>query len=112
MAELLRSSPVRLVELEIWSAEEVLLECLHEGHKPGLPGWDVLRFVGGEVAEVYLQSAHAEVTANEPLLVSGRFLNAMLFQATYLPNQAEGRWRLSLVMTTARPWLTDTSFRT
>lgn len=94
-----------LLELEIASGEEVVLEPGQVGCKPGLPGWDMLRHVGGEIAEVYLQAAHAEVSAGEPLLLSGRFLNGMLFQATYLPNLAESRWRLSLVTPAGRPTL-------
>jgi predicted dehydrogenase len=103
IAELARVGPApRLVELEIWSAEEVLLEGAHEVHKPSLPGWDVLRFVGGEIGEVFLQSSQAALLPGEPLLLSGRFLNGVLFQATCLPNQAEAWWRLSLVTTTGR----------
>jgi predicted dehydrogenase len=106
LAELAHAAPVsRLLELEIWSAEEVLLECAEEGHKPSLPGWDVLRRVGGEIGEVYLQSSQAELAPGEPLLLSGRFLGGMLLQATYLPNQVEARWRASLVTTTGRATL-------
>ena len=105
LAELARVSPTpRLLELEIWSTEEVLLDA-EEGHKPSLPGWDVLRFIGGEVGEIYVQSSQAELLPGEPILVSGRFLNGMLFQATNLPNQAEATLRLSLVTTTGRTTL-------
>ena len=57
LAELARDGPLpRLLELEIWSTEEVLLDA-EEGHKPSLPGWDALRLIGGEIGEIYLQSS-------------------------------------------------------
>ena len=95
----------RLIELEIWSTEEVLLDATLEAAKPGLPGWDVLRRIGGEIGEVYAQAPSAEIEAGQPLLVSGRFLNGRMFQASYLPHQAEARWRIALVTTTGRATL-------
>lgn len=101
-ADMVRTCSVRLIELEIWSTEDALLD----GElKLSLPAWDVLRFVAGEIAEVYLQSAQPELRPGQPLLVSGRFLGEMLLQSTYLPAQAESRWRLSLVTTTGRATL-------
>jgi hypothetical protein len=108
LAMLARNAPgmnPRLLELEIWTTEETLLESNWEGHKPGLPGWEVLRLVGGEIGEIYAQAQGAELAAGEPLLVSGRFVSELLFQATYLPNQAEARWRLSLVTASGRATL-------
>jgi hypothetical protein len=93
------------VELEIWSTEEVLLDFTQPGHKPSLTGWDVLRFVGGEIGEIYVQSSRAELAPGAPLLLSGRFLDGVLIQATYLPNQSESLWRLSLVTTMGRATL-------
>ena len=52
LAEMARTGSARLVELEIWATEEVLLDFAQPGHKPSLPGWDVLRYVGGEVAHL------------------------------------------------------------
>jgi predicted dehydrogenase len=105
LAELARERSVRLFELEIWSTEEVLFDFMQPGHKPSLPGWDVLRFVGGEIGEIYLQSSRPELLPGEPLLLSGRFVDGTLLHATYLPNQADSRWRLSLVTTTGRATL-------
>jgi hypothetical protein len=102
LAELARTSMVRLVELEIFSSEEVLFDLAQPGHKPSLPGWDVLRLVGGEIAEIYAQSVQAELLPGMPLLLSGRFVGGILLQATYVPNQAEAHLRLSLLTTTGR----------
>lgn len=101
LRELARPTP-RMLEMEIWSAEEVLLEAEPANHKPGLPGWDILRAIGGEIGEVFLHSTDAELAPSEPLMLSGRFLSGLLFQAIYLPNQAETHVRLSLVTTTGR----------
>jgi predicted dehydrogenase len=102
LAELARAEAARLVELEIWSTEEVLWESASADLKPGLPGWDILRFVGGEIGEIYVQSSHAELAPGEPVLVTGRFVNGTLLHAVYLPNQAEARLRVALVTTTGR----------
>src|SRR5262249_309303 len=45
--------PLRLVEFERHTPEDFLLEHETAGHKPSVPGWDVLRALGGEVAEVF-----------------------------------------------------------
>jgi predicted dehydrogenase len=105
-AELMRiGAAPRMLEMEIWSTEEALLEAGISGH---LPGWDVLRFLGGEIGEIFLHAPDAEMRPGVPLLLSGRFVSGMVFQATYLPNQAESRWRMSIVTTTGRASLTFT----
>ncbi|MBI1832610.1 MAG: Gfo/Idh/MocA family oxidoreductase, partial [Planctomycetes bacterium] len=105
LAALARSTEPRLVEMEIWSRDDVLLESHHVDLKPCLPGWDVLRFVGGEIGEIYLQSTQAEVVPGEPLLLSGRFVTSRLFLATFVPNQSKAMWRVSLVSTIGRATL-------
>lgn len=102
LATLARAGNVRVVEFEIWSPEEVLFDAVHEGTKPSLPGWDVLRFVGGEIGEIYLQSPHPELLPAQPMLLSGRFVDGKLLRGVYLPNQADATWTLSLVTTTGR----------
>jgi predicted dehydrogenase len=91
------AAPFRLLEVERWSSEHVLLEADTPAHRPGLPGWDVLRQVGGEVAEVSAFAAAEEVTAEAPLLVAGRFEGGGLFQAALVPDLAEPRLRLTLI---------------
>ncbi len=87
----------RLIELEIWSTAEVLPEGESLAHKSGLPGWDFLRFIGGEIAEIFALAFAEETLPEEPLLVVGKFQAGGLFQAAFLPNQAEPRWRLAVV---------------
>ena len=87
----------RLIEVERWSAEEILLEAEEEGHRPGLPGWDVLRLLGGEVAEVSAFTGPDELECGQPVLLAGQFVGGGLFQASYLPLQADARVRMALV---------------
>lgn len=105
LAELARRQSPRLFELEIWSTEEVLIDFAQPGRKPSLPGWDVLRYVGGEIGEIYLQTSQPELLPGMPLLVTGRYVDGTLLQASYLPNQSESSWRLSLVTTNGRSTL-------
>ncbi len=102
LAELLRSGarPLvepRLIEVERWATDEVLLETGTRGHRPAFPGWDVLRALGGEVAEVSALAPREELTAEEPVLLSGRFERGLLFQAALVPYQSEPRWRVIAV---------------
>jgi hypothetical protein len=97
-----QSLATRLVEIERCTSEEILLDWEEEGHKPGLPGWDVLRLIGGEIAEVFVLSGPAELQRGQPLLLAGQFARGGLFQATYLPLQAEPRLRVALVSRESR----------
>ena len=92
-----RESGLRLLEVERWSTEPVLLDADVPGHRPGLPGWDALRRVGGEVAEVSAFAAGEEASAEEPLLLAGRFEGDGLFQVALMPEQPEPRLRLTLL---------------
>jgi predicted dehydrogenase len=102
VADVMRSRSPRVVELEVWSVEDVFVD---DEFKVTLPGWDALRFLGGEITEVYLQSPQADLQSDHALLAIGRFASGILFQSTYIPAQAEARWRLSLVTTTGRSTL-------
>jgi predicted dehydrogenase len=99
LAELAAQGPAPgLLKVERWSTEQVLLDADQAGHRPGLPGWDALRRVGGEVAEVSAFAAGEEAAADAPLLLAGRFERGGLFQAALVPEQSEPRWRLSLLV--------------
>jgi hypothetical protein len=68
--------------------------------KPALPGWDVFRALGGEIAEVSGLAAREDLSASEPVLVSGRFERGGLLQLTLAPG-SEG-CRLVIHGTVAR----------
>jgi predicted dehydrogenase len=88
---------LRLVEMERWSADQVLGTGGGPKQKPSLPGWDVLRGLGGEIAEVMAFASREELDPEEPVLVAGRFERGGLFHAAFLAGQQETRWRLSIV---------------
>jgi hypothetical protein len=88
---------VRLIQIERWATDHVLLDADSAGHKPGLPGWDVLRALGGEVAEVAALAPEEELDENEPLVLSGSFEAGGLFQTALLPRQAHERWSVTVV---------------
>jgi predicted dehydrogenase len=87
----------RLVEVERWSTEPVLIPGGGRRQKPSLPGWDVLRVLGGEIVEVMALAPREQLDPQEPLLLAGRFEQGGLFQAAYLAGQQEAHWRLSAV---------------
>ena len=87
----------RLLEVERWTTGAVLLNADSSDQKPSVPGWDVLRALGGQVAEVAALAPAEELTADVPVLLVGRFEQLGMFQATFVPNQPEERWRLRLV---------------
>ena len=107
LAEIIRSGtrPLvepRLIQVERWATGPVLLEADVAGHKPAFPGWDVLRALGGEIAEVSALAAREELTSEEPVLLAGRCERGLLFQASLLPYQQEPRWRVVAVGSHAR----------
>ncbi len=93
---------VRLIELERWSPEPVLIDSDPDRHTAALPGWDVLRALGGEIAEVSAFAAAEELRPEEPLLLTGRFEKGPLFRASFLPGQAERRWHVAVIGSRAR----------
>jgi hypothetical protein len=93
---------IQLIELERWSAERVLSDTYTGGDQPSLPGWDVLRALGGEIVEVAALAADEEINTEEPLLLTGRFEHGPLFRASFLPRQEKGRWQASVIGSRAR----------
>jgi predicted dehydrogenase len=101
LADLVHRAPAaeRLIEVERSSTESVLLETGTTGIRPAVPGWDMLRVVGGDIVEIVGLSAREEMAVETPVLLAGRFENGGLFQLTLLPMQAQTR--LSLTLRTA-----------
>jgi predicted dehydrogenase len=82
---------LRLIVSERWSPEE------SKDTRPSLPGWDVLRRLGGEIAEVSAFAASEELTLAEPVTLSGRFEDGGHFQCLLVPGQPERRWQLHVL---------------
>jgi hypothetical protein len=78
-------------------AGEVLDGIWVAGQKPSLPGWDILRTIGGEIQEVSAFAEMEEPREGEPVLVSGRFELGRLFHATLLANERQPNWRFTVV---------------
>jgi predicted dehydrogenase len=89
--------PLRLIEFERHTADPFLLDHESVAPKPSIPGWDVLRALGGEVAEFVAYAAPDELLAEEPLLLAGRFEGGGLFRAAFVPDHPEPRWRLAVL---------------
>src|SRR5262249_32982514 len=84
-------SPVgvfRALLVERCSPGEVLDNTHEAGLDPAVPGWDVLRALGGELSEVSSFSDGEELAGGRPALVAGGFEKGGLFQMTLLPHQA------------------------
>jgi predicted dehydrogenase len=88
---------LHLLEVEFLSQPEAIPEVHTREYRPSLPGWDILRAVGGEVAELSAVAAGEHLSATEPLAVSGRFERGGLFQVSYLFDQRDAHWRLSWI---------------
>ncbi len=94
------SGPVgafRLLAVERTATAEVLDNTHQETLEPAVPGWDVLRRLGGEVSEVSSFCDGEEMEAGRPVLLAGRFEQGGLFQATLVPGQPAAVWRLAVV---------------
>jgi predicted dehydrogenase len=65
--------------------------------KASFPGWDVLRVLGGEIAELSALAAGEDAAAGEPVLLSGSFERGGLFQASLLPDGGQPTYRLVVV---------------
>jgi predicted dehydrogenase len=88
---------VRLIQMERWAPDPVVSRSAGKKQKPALPGWDVLRVLGGEIAEVFAFASQEQLDPQEPLLLAGRFEGGGLFQAAFLSGQQEAYWRLSAI---------------
>jgi predicted dehydrogenase len=87
----------QLLQVERGLADGGVVETGTGEQKLTLPGWDVLRTLGGEVAEVLALAAGQEFVPDEPLLLTGSFARQGLFQEMFLPGPNEARWYLVAV---------------
>jgi predicted dehydrogenase len=95
----------RLLTYDRHAAGEVL-DGIHDGGAPSFPGWDILRRLGGELAEVSSFADGEEPAAGLPVLLAGRFEAGGLFQVTLVPGQPTAFWRLVVVGTRGQATLT------
>jgi predicted dehydrogenase len=88
---------VRVIEVERWSREEVLVGAGTGTQRPSFPGWDTLRVLGGEVVEVSGVTSREDLEGGQPVLLAGRFEGGGLYQVSALPYQHEDRCRVTAV---------------
>ncbi|HEV3119105.1 MAG TPA: hypothetical protein VGY58_18770 [Gemmataceae bacterium] len=92
----------RLIETERAAPDPVLIDEGRAEGKVSVPGWDVLRVVGGEIAEVSGFAPAEHLCADQPALLAGAFEGGQLFRAAYLPGQHESSLRLAAAGSYAR----------
>jgi predicted dehydrogenase len=94
LADLIRRPPdadssrlgeFRLLEVDWRESAEVLANLDPDGRRPSFPCWDVLRALGGEIAEVSAFAVGEHAAPGEAVLLSGRFEKGGLFRVTLLP---------------------------
>jgi predicted dehydrogenase len=100
LADLVRTSSdglgeTRLLVME-WRSTRDIFAAPEAGNKPSIPGWDVLRRIGGEIAEVFAYASGPELTAGAPALLAGAFAQGGLFQVTFLPESTDDECRITI----------------
>jgi hypothetical protein len=97
-AETLREQGTpRLVEMELRSIGELLFDPASVADEPHFPGWEMLRRLGGNIAEVQAFAREESVHFGDAVTLQGRFESGVLFRAMYLPAQPEDRVCLSAI---------------
>jgi predicted dehydrogenase len=94
---------LQLLEIERWGPAETLwTEPGAAEFKATFSGWDTLRALGGEIAEVFAFATGEEAAMDAPFLFGGRFEHGGLFQVTLFPHPNEVRWRLAVIGSNGR----------
>jgi predicted dehydrogenase len=87
----------RLLDVEWASSESILIQEDPASYKLALPGWDMLRYVAGEIAEVSGFAWSEELSAGDAVLLAGSFIEGGIFRITLLPGQHESYLRLTAI---------------
>jgi predicted dehydrogenase len=101
LAALIKDNTVRLgktklIRLQVHSTQAQLLAGGVKEHHLSLSGWQTLRQLGGEIGEVGAFAAAEELSAEEPLVVSGRFEPGALFEISLMPFQPSSSCRTAV----------------
>jgi predicted dehydrogenase len=100
LADLVSPSPdglgaTRLLVME-WRSTRDLFAAPEAGNKPSIPGWDLLRRVGGEIAEVFAYTSGPELSAGAPMVLAGAFAKGGLFQVNFLPEGSDEQCSIAI----------------
>jgi predicted dehydrogenase len=101
LAALIKDNTVRLgktklIRLLVQSSQAILLAGGVKEHHLSFPGWQILRQPGGEIAEVGAFAAAEELSAEEPLVFSGRYELGGLFEVSLVPLQPRSNCRIAV----------------
>jgi hypothetical protein len=89
---------LQLISIDRWgSSAAIWLDGRTTGLPPQFSGWDVLRRLRGEIAEVFAFAASEVLAAEEPIIQGGRYERGGLFQVTLLPERSGIHWRVAAV---------------
>jgi predicted dehydrogenase len=92
----------QLALMERHSADPIIVGGQDAYRKAASPGWELLRALRGDIAEVSAYAESEEGTPDQPLLVAGRFQRGGLFQTTFLTRQPSEQVRLEVIATLGR----------
>lgn len=106
----LRSSDCPLGELRMLEIEWRIPGPLLAGLGPkqnliALPGWDILRTLLGEVAEIAAFAGGEEIVPDQPVPLSGRSEKGVLFRTLFTPNEKQAQLHISCVGASGRATL-------
>ncbi|HEV8062670.1 MAG TPA: Gfo/Idh/MocA family oxidoreductase, partial [Gemmataceae bacterium] len=97
---------LRLLEIE-WRIQGPLLAGLGpKQNLVALPGWDLLRTLVGEVAEISAFAGEEEIAPHEPVPLSGRSESGVLFRILFTPHEARAHIDLRCLGSDGRASLT------
>lgn len=80
-----------LIQITRHLAEAGLLESDFESMRPAFSGWEVLRALGGNIAEVFAYSNFESPSPGDIIWLSGRFEQGGAFQYNIVPFQPQSR---------------------
>lgn len=110
--ELYQERSICYLHLEISSTDQILTNVGSEFFIASLPGWDILRAIGGEIAEVMVTNLGEELTETQPVTVHGFFVNEVMFQMTFLPERKTNSFRMRALDTNEEiEWICPHGYR-
>jgi predicted dehydrogenase len=82
---------LRFLVYEMCTPEAVFREPDSAGRSAGLPGWEWLRGLRGEIVDVSAYTEPEDLSDDLPLFIAGRFEKGGIFQSIYYPCAPEER---------------------
>jgi predicted dehydrogenase len=97
---------LRLIEIEWRVSGPLLAELGPKQNLVALPGWDILRTLLGEVAEIAAFAGGEEIAADQPVPLSGRSETGALFRILFIPHEPRSHLEIRCLGATGRASLT------